>query len=110
MYYNQYQNIATKFDGLKSILNENLPVTSVEDKDVETSELVNETLSESLLFTTPDATDEPTALVGVSSMTFTAKSVINEIISFKIISSNGFYVMIVLISRNDDSSLRALIS
>ena len=28
MYYNQYQNIATQFDGLKSILNENSPFKS----------------------------------------------------------------------------------
>ena len=68
VYYNQYQNIAMKYEELKSKFN-GTNKTTIKDKNVENSEFINETPfeilreSESLLLTTvatPDVKSEPT--------------------------------------------------
>ena len=67
VYYNQYQNIAIKYEELKSKF-DGTNKTTIEDKNVDNSEIINESRSEPLLFTTPDATNESTAVAIVPSI------------------------------------------
>ena len=55
LYYSQYQNIAKENEDLKLKINRTMTAGTIENQNLEHSEPINDTLSESLLFTTPES-------------------------------------------------------
>ena len=59
LYYNQYQNIAKENEDLRLKLNEAMSIAPLKNQNLEHSAAINETMSESMLLTSPDSNNTP---------------------------------------------------